>query len=168
MQSQKNNAFTLVELLIVGAVLAGLASLMVISFIGARSSARDSQRKSDTKQYQSALEQYANRRNNLYPSTNNAIINTNTSGVNILCNATYLAIANCPNEPQGANPYEYSSNGTGGGSATATQYVLWARLERAPLGGTVNFWVICSNGRSGCVLEANEPTNSTCPALTQC
>ena len=72
--------FTLVELLVVAGVLAALGTLVMISFTGARSSARDTQRKSDIKQYQTALEQFANRNNSLYPGTNDTIINTGGRG----------------------------------------------------------------------------------------
>ena len=152
--------FTLVELLVVAGVLAALGTLVMISFTGARSSARDTQRKSDIKQYQTALEQFANRNNSLYPGTNDTIINT--GGGNTLCG--YVELTSCSTDPEGTDHYEYSANGSAGGTASATQYVLWARLERTPLGGNVNYWVTCSVGRSGCVVEAAEPTNSTCPA----
>ena len=62
--------FTLVELLIVIAIIGVLAALLMSNFIGVRQRARDAQRKSDLKQIQSALELY---RSDLaaYPLTNN-------------------------------------------------------------------------------------------------
>lgn len=48
--------FTLVELLIVIAIIGVLAALLMSNFIGVRQRARDAQRKSDLKQIQSALE----------------------------------------------------------------------------------------------------------------
>lgn len=50
--------FTLVELLIVIAIIGVLAALLMSNFIGVRQRARDAQRKSDVKQIQSALELY--------------------------------------------------------------------------------------------------------------
>ena len=48
--------FTLIELLIVITIIGILASLLMSNFIGVRQRARDSQRKSDLRQIQSALE----------------------------------------------------------------------------------------------------------------
>lgn len=62
--------FTLVELLIVIAIIGVLAALLMSNFIGVRQRARDAQRKSDLKQVQSALELYRSDLG-LYPTTNN-------------------------------------------------------------------------------------------------
>ncbi|OGH18629.1 MAG: hypothetical protein A3F31_01625 [Candidatus Levybacteria bacterium RIFCSPHIGHO2_12_FULL_38_12] len=50
--------FTLIELLIVITIIGVLASLLMSNFVGVRQRARDSQRKSDLRQIQSALEIY--------------------------------------------------------------------------------------------------------------
>jgi general secretion pathway protein G len=50
--------FTLIELLIVIAIIGVLSTLLMANFIGVRQRARDSQRKSDLRQIQSALEIY--------------------------------------------------------------------------------------------------------------
>lgn len=55
---KKQNGFTLVELLIVIVIIGILASLIFANFAGVRQRARDSQRKSDLKQIQTALELY--------------------------------------------------------------------------------------------------------------
>lgn len=56
--SRKKNGFTLLELLVVIAILATLSALVVPNFMGARERARDTQRKSDLRQIQKALELY--------------------------------------------------------------------------------------------------------------
>jgi len=51
-------AFTLIELLVVVAIIGGLSALLFPNFMAARERARDTQRKSDLKQIQKALELY--------------------------------------------------------------------------------------------------------------
>lgn len=51
-------AFTLIELLVVIAIMSGLTALVLPNFMGARERARDTQRKSDLRQIQKALELY--------------------------------------------------------------------------------------------------------------
>ena len=62
--------FTLVELLIVIAIIGVLSALLMANFIGVRQRARDAQRKSDLRQMQSALELYRSDLG-LYPTTQN-------------------------------------------------------------------------------------------------
>ena len=62
--------FTLVELLIVIAIIGVLSALLMANFIGVRQRARDAQRKSDLRQIQSALELYRSDLG-LYPTTQN-------------------------------------------------------------------------------------------------
>lgn len=50
--------FTLIELLVVIVIIGVLSSLLMVNFVGIRERARDTQRKSDLKQIQSALEMY--------------------------------------------------------------------------------------------------------------
>lgn len=51
-------SFTLIELLVVIAIIGSLSAILLPNFMGARERARDSQRKSDLKQIQKALEMY--------------------------------------------------------------------------------------------------------------
>ncbi len=64
----KQKAFTLIELLIVIAIIGLLASIVLVALNNARAKARDAFRKSSLKELQSALELYYND-NNAYPST---------------------------------------------------------------------------------------------------
>jgi type II secretion system protein G len=60
--------FTLIELVVVIAIIGVLAGFLVSNFMNAREKARDSQRKSDVKQIQKALEVYR-QDNNQFPTT---------------------------------------------------------------------------------------------------
>ena len=52
--------FTLIELLIVISIIGILVTIVSASFVTSQKQARDVQRKSDLKQYQNALENFAN------------------------------------------------------------------------------------------------------------
>lgn len=57
-KSNLNKGFTLIELLIVIVIIGVLSSFLVTNYVGVRMRARDTQRKSDLRQIQSALEIY--------------------------------------------------------------------------------------------------------------
>jgi len=141
--------FTLIELLVVISIIGILASIAMVSYTGAQRQARDTQRKSDIKQYQTSLETYAGRNNSLYPSLNVS------SRPDSLC-AT-LGLSNCQRDPSSTTyEYGYWSNGTGALSVTATIYVLWAYQEN-----NANYFIVCSNGKTGTAAAA--PGSSACP-----
>lgn len=154
---KKNKGFTLIELLIVIAVIASLSALFINNSTINIKRARDTRRKSDIKQYQDALEIYATKNSNLYPSR--------TSGsdqATLICRD--IGLTGCPDDPQARrdNPtfvYLYESDGTGGGTPSATKYVLWAKLET-----TTDYWVVCSSGISGIKPQAGfSVSGGTCP-----
>ena len=124
-------AFTLVELLVVISIIGILATLTLASFTQAQKQARDTQRKSDIKQYQTLLESYANNNGGAYPIYTRQLI------PDTLC--TTLGLSSCIIDPKTTSPqvyyYRYASDGT--------EYVLIADLE----GGT--YYYVCSSGRNG-------------------
>ena len=153
------SGFTLIELIIVMAVIGGMGTIFLTTFPASQQRARDTNRKSDLKQFQVALEIFANKNTGNYP-----IVGAITRPM-LLCGAgNPLSSADrCPDDPRygtnncnsGACLYNYESNASG-----ATQYALWARLER-PQDSTKEFFVICSNGQSG---EGTVPTaGGDCP-----
>lgn len=149
-------AFTLIELLLVVAILGVLAGMVVIRFTGTQGSARDATRRSDLRQYQNALEVYANRNQGLYPSQPSSV------AVTSLCGSTVLNIAaTCPDDPRvavtGTPRYQYQSNAAG------TNYVLWARLERPNDAGAALNFVVCSNGNVGTALATVTISGGNCP-----
>lgn len=124
----REKGFTLIELLIVIAIVGVLSALLMANFIGVRQRARDSQRKADIRQIQSALELYRSDTNN-YPSGNN--LNNCSSG----CTGTSSCFGNSPtcstiymnkvpSDPLGS-PWVYTYAPSGGG------YTLYACLENA-------------------------------------
>jgi len=149
--------FTLIELLVVISILGILAALVFVSFSSSQKQARDTQRKSDLKQYSTSLESFASASNGMYPSR--PYVNASIG----LCED--LGLSACPEDPKLANDstyprYKYSSSGSGGGDAVATKYVLWAKLE-----GSANYWVVCSTGASGTKSETGwvNPSTGECP-----
>ena len=138
----RKSAFTLIELLIVIAILGSLASVVVVRFRGAQTTALDTKRQAELKQYQNALEIYATRTDR-YPANINATANT-------ICGT--LGITSCPDDPKAAAGmhYVYISDASG------LNYVLYATIER-----TTSYFVLCSNGKVGNV--TTQPSTSTCP-----
>jgi general secretion pathway protein G len=146
-------AFTLIELLVVISIIGILASIALVSFTRSQKQARDVQRKSDLKQYQTALENFANEHGGLYYSL------TAPSSATSLC--TPLGLTNCPEDPiNSSDPsyaYRYLSDGTSA-SNNASEYALWDKLEV----DTTGYWVICSGGQVG--KSASAPNATTiCP-----
>ncbi|MFH1792077.1 MAG: type II secretion system protein [Patescibacteria group bacterium] len=149
--------FTLIELLVVISIIGVLAALALVSFGPSQKQARDTQRKSDLKQYQTALENFANNNNSLYPSRKQVQKISNTV---ILCIPLGIT-GECPTDPKfDSDPsiydYYYISDGSGNGTITATEYLLWSVLE-----GNGGYWVVCSGGKTGTTTTA--PTAVTCP-----
>lgn len=136
--------FTLVELLVVISIIGVLTSLLLASYTTIQQQARNTQRKNDLKQYLTALENYASVNNSFYSSKTNVAGASASTG---LCPTLSQFMAGCPEDPRKNDDpsysYLYQSDGSGTG-ATALKWALWAKLE----GGT-NFWVVCSDGRTG-------------------
>ena len=135
-----NSGFTLLELLIAIAIIGVLAGFFITTFPAVQRRARDAERRSDIKQYQTAMEAFANRNNGNYPVVSGVI------GTSVLCDA--LGVPDCPNDAQ--NSYNVISN--------ATAYSLWAALEQPP--SPVTYFVVCSNGRS---FETTTQPDATTP-----
>lgn len=91
--------FTLVELLIVIAIIGVLAALLMSNFIGVRQRARDAQRKSDLKQVQSALELYRSDVGT-YPScTSSASCNFPSCGSSLPASGATIYMQKIPCDP---------------------------------------------------------------------
>jgi len=66
---KKNNGFTLIEILVVIAIIGSLSALLLPNYMEARMRARDVQRKNDLKAIQKALEMYKFDNDSEYPSS---------------------------------------------------------------------------------------------------
>lgn len=92
---KNSTGFTLVEILVVIAILSGLVAILFPNFMAIRQRARDAQRKSDLKQIQKALEAYkGDRFPPAYPISLPPIGQSFISGTN-----TYMA--KIPGDPSG-------------------------------------------------------------------
>ena len=103
-KKKRNKGFTLVELMVVMAVVGILAGLTLTAFFGARKTARDGQRKADLEQIRSALEMYRTDEGS-YPTTPASL-----SG--------YIEL---PSDPVAGRSYYYNKSGD--------TYELCAALE---------------------------------------
>ena len=147
MSLKNNKGFTMIELLVVISIIGILAALAMVSFTSSQKQARDSQRKSDLRQYSTSLEGFGNQNNGLYPAyaVPSGVQASLSSG---LC--ARLGLTNCSEDPKNITDssypfYRYQSNGTAvNGTATAITYVLWGKLENSD-----NYWVVCSSGNVG-------------------
>lgn len=105
--SNVKSGFTLIELLIVIAIIGILASLLMVNFIGIRQKARDSQRKSDLRQIQSALELYRADQGR-YPDSPLPTCGSSLTGGSPP--TTYMQKVPC--DSLSTAPYQYSFSGT--------------------------------------------------------
>ena len=112
MKIQKQKGFTLVELLVVIAIIAILVTLILVALSVARAKARDSERKTDIRAVQNALELYASENSGDYPAN----LDTLVTGKLIEANAT--------KDPQSGNDYGYKI------STDKLNYAVCAKLER--------------------------------------
>jgi len=122
MKTNKRKAFTLLELLVVIAMIGILISLGVASFSNAQRKARDSRRREDIKAVQNGLEQYYADHNGSYP-----VVSVNFGTVINNAGTAYFP-AGAPVDPKNVSPNVYSIN------ATLTAYCVCALLETTGTG----------------------------------
>jgi type II secretion system protein G len=134
MKSQESTlGFTLLELLVVIAVIGLLSSIIIVSMNSTRGKARDARRKGDLKQIQTALEMYYNE-NNAYPPSTCSISSWTCwkDGSGDFPTAIRKYIAKLPSDPKeydiscyrpNSHFYVYSQTNSGQG------YVLTGALE---------------------------------------
>ena len=126
--------FTLIELLVVIAIIGSLSALFLPNFMSARERARDSQRKSDLRQIQKAIELYKQDQNpTSIPATDTfpAVNTCWSSGAGCTGNVYMNKFPGDPNRTP--NNYYYINNGN-------LTYILCACLENKadPDGTTAN------------------------------
>jgi general secretion pathway protein G len=114
---RNERGFTLIELLVVIVIIGILATLLMANYVGVRARARDTQRKSDLRQIQSALELYRSDVGTYLPSLPACGSSISSGGV------TYMQKVPC--DPTNSSPlvYQYQS------AFSDSAYTLGACLE---------------------------------------
>lgn len=120
--------FTLVEILIVVAIIATLASVALVGLGPVQRSGRDTRRISDLRQIQNGVELYF-AKCGYYPGDAvgggadcAGFTSTDFAGMSAALLGSELGISKVPNDPQSGKSYIYQS-------ASGTSYVLGATLE---------------------------------------
>lgn len=147
--------FTLIELLVVIAIIGVLSAIVYANFVGIRQRGRDSQRKSDLRQIQTALELFRSDQGYYPDSISNCGASFDSGPNNV-----YLKKVPC--DPSGTsywNTGRYSYTVPTGSSSDANTYTLAACLENTndsdpsntaspqnPSSGcSSNFWYVLTN-----------------------
>lgn len=127
--------FTLIEILVVIALIGVLSGLLIVSFQGVRKSARDGKRKADIEQIRAGLEMCRQQSAaKTYPQGNGTVYSSGCSAY----------IPQSLNDPLAGYQYAYSS-------ITKDTYTLCAYLEGETISSN------CSGSCTGC-----NPTTNTC------
>lgn len=126
--TNKTKGFTLIEILIVVAIIAILASIVIVGVAPAQQSGRDARRISDLQNIRNGLQLFYSRCG-FYPGLTNSttcagVTNDYTGMVTALTSsANSLGISSVPNDPSSNRKYYYSS------SLDGSSYTLGAVLE---------------------------------------
>ena len=117
---QGKKGFTLIEILIVVAIIGILASVVLVGLGPVQKQGRDARRVSDLRQAQNGLELYFNK-NGRYPAA------TDWPSLKTALIGASIGVSNVPSDPRNVSPYvyQYATNGTG------DSYALGAQLEDA-------------------------------------
>lgn len=122
----KKKGFTLIELLIVIAIIGIISSLLMANFVGIRQRARDTQRKTDLRSIQAALELHRSDAS-AYPATI-----PNCGGTSIKnesdCSLNTVYMQKVPTDPSESSWY---NSGNYAYSTDTVTYTLGACLENA-------------------------------------
>jgi type II secretion system protein G len=139
----KNKGFTLIELLIVLAIIGVLSSFLLANLIGARSRARDAQRKSDMRQMQSAFELYRSDQGTYPPAPLPACGSGLVNGA-----TTYMQKIPCDPLNTGQFVYSYATTGTTYTLTTCLENVNDSQKDKvnsAQCSGTSNWSLTLTN-----------------------
>lgn len=129
---KRSIGFTLIEVLVVVAILSILAAIIISTFDSLQRNSRDARRKLDLAVIQSALEQYHADQNN-YPVLGNVGLGTTAPLVSPDNLRVYLK--NLPLDPTGTVQYGYQSMPSDctnlSNESLCTKYYICARMENS-------------------------------------
>jgi type II secretion system protein G len=155
--NSKKFGFTLVELLVVVAIIGVLAGIVYANFGGARASARDEARKVALKELQLAIEFYK-AQNGVYPSmadSSGQCVHSNnftpTTCITFIQGLVPDFISTLPRDPSGVS-YRYRSDGT-------NYKLMTERVERVLITSYNNEFARCPQA-GGANCPATAPTNT--------
>ncbi len=146
----KQKGFTLIELMVVIAIIGILAGIVMVSLGGARANARDARRQSDMRQFNTAMELCYD---DATCNSNQAYLQSADMPTAV---GTYLV--SVPTDPGSGNPSYTWINNSATGVDTDQDYCAYAILERAATSGTV---AIMATGPGG---TAEKEVTDTAPA----
>lgn len=155
----KNNSrgFTMVELIVIMAIIGGLATVFIARYPATQQRARDTQRETDLAQYRNALQLHYNAKG-VYPDS---AVEANLAAI---CQSELLSeqfASECPDDPLDGKNYKYKSlNG-------AQDFYVYAELEQETDDSedTTPYYVSTSYGLSGILEEADPPGSGDEPPL---
>lgn len=138
--------FTLIELLIVIVIIGVLSTLIMANLIGVRARGRDTQRKSDLRQLQAALELYR-ADNGTYPAAPLPACGSSLTG------GATVYIQKIPCDPLNSGQYIYTYTTTG------TTYSLFACLENLndPQKDSANNSTYCTGNQTNWSFTVTNP-----------
>ena len=142
MQRKKQQGFTLIEILIVVAIIAILASVVLIGLGPTQRAGRDARRLSDLREVQTGLELYYNKCG-YYPGnpvasgacTGFVSGNTWADMTKALTETPDIGVNTVPNDPTAGHTYYYGTDVAGDG----TGYLIAATLEDPNNGAFTNY-----------------------------
>lgn len=170
---KKSKGFTLIEILIVVAIIAILSSVVLVGLGPTQSSGRDARRLSDLRQTMNGLELYYNKCG-YYPGTSvtnpcGNFVQITSDGWNALGTTLTgaLAISTVPKDPTGGKTYYYGTNNVG------SSYIVAAILEntsgavftsyQAP--SVSGFGTISGSGTPATISSCSAPSGTYCLTL---
>lgn len=157
---KRPTGFTLIELMVVVAIIGILMAAGIVAFTGAQQGARDAKRRADMDALAKALEQYYSNTQDYYGSGSGSDVTSWTTGFHRTYLGGYFPSGSLPLDPANSTPYLYFMYSLAANHATnpdkSARFCISARLER-PTGN-------CS-GRTISGSSAN-PGFGYCPFIT--